>query len=305
MPKVSVLLTCYNHIKFLPEAYDSIRNQTFGDFEIIAIDDGSKDGTREWLSERAEPITTIFNEKNLGTYGSLNVALAAAKGDYIAVLNDDDLWAPAKLEKQLALFESHPKVGLVHTDGWFIDGEGNERKDSPLGFDFPKTETGDVLLSLIYANKIIASAALVKRECFEKLGGFNEAYFGSGDWEMWFRVAEKYDVGFVAEPLTFYRVHGTNASHKLDRIWRDDEMLREWIAARGESFYERGLPPEDVRKALAHNQACLGTVKTLNGKVAEGRKAYKRSMELEPGRLKSYLRYVATFLPPKLFRKLL
>lgn len=305
MPKVSVLLTCYNHIKFLPEAYDSIQSQTFRDFEIIAIDDGSKDGTREWLSERAEPITRIFNQKNLGTYGSLNVALAAAKGEYIAVLNDDDVWAPEKLEKQLALFESHPKVGLVHTDGWFIDGEGKERKDSPLGFDFPKTETGDVLLSLIYANKIIASAALVKRECFEKLGGFNEAYFGSGDWEMWFRVAEKYDVGFVAEPLTFYRVHGTNASHKLDRIWRDDEMLREWIAARGESFYDRGLPSEEVRKALAHNQACLGTVKTLNGKVAEGRKAYKRSMELEPGRFKSYLRYAASFLPPKLFRKLL
>src|SRR5207302_734559 len=84
---------------------------------------------------------------------------------------------------------------------------------APLGFEFPRTETGDVLLSLLYANKIIASAALVRRECFEALGNFNEAYFGSGDWEMWLRIAEQYEVGFVPEPLTFYRVHGRLKSY--------------------------------------------------------------------------------------------
>ncbi|HEY3782165.1 MAG TPA: glycosyltransferase [Fimbriimonadaceae bacterium] len=305
MPTVSVLLTCYNHIAYIPAALDSILAQTFTDFEIIAIDDGSKDGTREWLQARKEPIQLIFNEQNLGTYASLNVALSKAKGDYIAVLNDDDVWHPTKLEKQLALFQLHPKVGLVHTDGKFINGEGQIVEGSPLGFEFPRTETGDVLLGLLYANKIIASAVLVKRECFNKLGGFNENYFGSGDWEMWLRIAEQYEIGFVPEPLTDYRVHGANASHKLDRIWRDDQMLREWIETREPVYQGKGYQEQTLKKALAHNEACLGTVKTLNGNPAAGRAAYKRSMELEPGRFKSYLRYCATFLPASVFRKLL
>jgi glycosyltransferase involved in cell wall biosynthesis len=304
MPRVSILLTCYNHVGYLPACVEAVFAQTFTDFEVIAIDDGSKDGTREWLEACGKPLRLIFNETNLGTYATLNVGLAAAQGEFVAVLNDDDLWAPEKLERQLALFDSHPKIGLVHTDGHFIDGEGKRMEGSPLGFEFPRTETGDVLLSLLYANKIIASAALVRRECFEKLGGFNEAYFGSGDWEMWLRVAEAYEIGFVPEPLTFYRVHGENASHKLDRIWRDDEMLRLWIKDRASQYAARGYG-DDLRKALAHNAACLGTVQTLNGNARAGRRAYRESLSYEPLRLKSYVRWLATFLPRSVFRKLL
>jgi len=97
MPRVSILLTCFNHMRYLPAALESINAQTFRDFEILAIDDGSSDGTREWLTARPEPMTRIFNATNLGTYGALNAGLAAAKGELIAVMNDDDLWAPTKL----------------------------------------------------------------------------------------------------------------------------------------------------------------------------------------------------------------
>lgn len=305
MPRVSILLTCYNHIRYLPAAVEGVRAQTFHDFEVIALDDGSTDGTREWLAElNDERVKLVFNEANLGTYGTLNVGLNHATGDFIAVLNDDDVWHPTKLEKQLALFDSHPKVGLVHTDGRFIDGGGQVLEGNPLGFAFPRTETGDVLLALMDANKIIASAVLVRRECFDKLGGFNDAYFGSGDWEMWYRIAEHYDIGYVAEPLTDYRVHGTNASHKLDRIWKDDQMLREWIAARTSSYVGR-FSPDDLRRAEAHNWACLGTVRTLNGDHSGGRDAYRKSLELDPGRWKSRARMLATFLPRSVFRKLL
>ncbi len=305
MPRVSVILTCYNHIKFLPPAWEGILSQTVTDWEVVAIDDGSTDGTREWLKSIEGRAKVILNEQNLGTYGSLNRALKECTGDFIAILNDDDLWAPTKLERQLELFEKHPNVGLVHTDGWFIDGDGNKMEGSPLGFEFPKTETGDILIPLLYANKIIASAALIRRECFEKLGGFNEAYFGSGDWEMWLRIAEKYEVGCVQEPLTFYRVHGGNASHKLERIWKDDQMLREWMQSKYSCLEGRDYLPAAIKNAKAHNEACLGTVRTLNGDPRGGRHAYAASIKLAPGRFKSYLRWAATFLPKKTFRKLL
>ncbi len=301
MPRVSVLLTCYNHIRYLPDAWQSVMDQTYTDWEIIAIDDGSKDGTREWLSERQSDANVILNEANLGTYGSLNRALSEARGDFIAILNDDDVWAPRKLEAQLELLANHPEVGLVHTEGWFIDGAGNKREDSPLGFEFPRFETGDLLAPLLYQNKIIASAALVRRDCFDKVGNFNEKYFGSGDWEMWLRIAERWPLGCVPEPLTFYRVHGENASHKLERIWKDDQMLREWIASKEGEWGDR----PNMKPAMAHNYAALGTVCTLNGDPRAGRRAYAGSIRRSPGRFKSYLRWMATFLPRAWFRKLL
>jgi glycosyltransferase involved in cell wall biosynthesis len=305
MPRVSILLTCYNHLAYLPAAVEGVRAQTFDDFEVIALDDGSTDGTRDWLLEQPD-LRVILNERNLGTYGTLNAGLREARGELIAVLNDDDLWAPEKLARQIELLDAHPEVGLVHTGGHFIDRDGNRTEGNPLGFRFPTFETGDILQGLVYENKIIASAALARRECFDRLGPFDEGYFGSGDWQMWFRIAEEYRVGFVDAPLTFYRVHGENASHKLERIWRDDERLREWIQTRLALALEKGrIGPGEYAEASAFNQAALGTVKKLNGKPAESRKAYARSVRLNPLRAKSYLRYAATFLPPELFRKTL
>ncbi|MEJ5170273.1 MAG: glycosyltransferase [Fimbriimonadales bacterium] len=303
MPRVSILLTCYNHARFLRPCLDAVFSQTFRDFEVIAVDDGSTDGSREMLASEPRIDRLLLTERNVGTYEALNRALACAQGEFVAVLNDDDLWAPEKLERQLALFDADSKIGLVHTDGWFIDGEGARLEGSPLGFEFPRTETGDVLTALIYANKIIASAALVRRECFEQVGGFDPAYFGSGDWHMWLRVAERWLVGFVPEPLTFYRVHGANASHKLERIWRDDERLRLWIRSRYEQYLASGRSRQELLRAFAHNEACLGTVLMLNGKPEEARRAYLRSLRLRPTRVKSVLRLVGTFLPRGWFRR--
>lgn len=304
MARVSILFTCYNHIDYLPAAYQSILDQTFTDYEIIALDDGSTDGTREWLTQHATKAKLVFNEQNLGTYGSLNEGLKLAQGEFIAIFNDDDLWAREKLSRQVDMMERFPRVGLVHTDGYFIDGKGEVRTDSPLGFDFPRTETGDVLLDLIYANKIIASAVLARRACFEDLGGFNEAFFGSGDWEMWYRIAEKWQVGYLNDALTMYRVHGANASHKLSKIWQDDQKLREWIVPRIAGYNDR-FSQADLDRAAAHNWACLGTVLTLNGSPEKGRDAYRESLKMMPGRLKSRIRYLATYLPPGIFRRLL
>ena len=302
MPRVSILLTCYNHLDYIPAALDGIRSQTFQDFEVIALDDGSTDGTREYLAEQ-EGITVVLNEKNLGTYGTLNRGLDRATGEFIAVLNDDDVWMPEKLAKQIALLDANPKVGLVHTEGEFIDGDGKVFEGEPLGFKFPRFETGDILLDLVYENKIIASAALFRASIVKEIGGYNENYFGSGDWEMWFRIAERHQVGCVAEKLSQYRVHGANASHKLEKIWRDDQMLREWMLPRLEDLEER-FPAARINQAKAHCWATLGTVRMLNGDARSSRAAYRASMHILPMRVKNYLRYAATYLGKERFRKL-
>jgi glycosyltransferase involved in cell wall biosynthesis len=280
-----------------------VRAQSFGDFEIIAIDDGSSDGTRDWLAQQPN-IKYHFNSKNIGTYASLNKGLSLASGEFIAIINDDDLWEPTKLESQIDLFEAHPRVGLVHTGGYFIDDAGRQLRGSPLGFAFPRFATGDVLLGLVYENKVIASAALVRRECFEKLGEFNEEYFGSGDWEMWFRIAEEYHIGFVDEPMTMYRVHSQQASKNLEKIWKDDQRLREWMSPRIDAMIGR-FDHDDVLRAKAFNLAALGMERGLNGDPRGARQAFIESIHLQPKRWRSYARWITTFLPTPAFRRTL
>lgn len=309
MPRVSIVLTCYNHLRHLKIAMDCIKAQTYTDYEIVALDDGSTDGTREWLSQlQADephlPLTLHFNEQNMGTYATLNKGLDVSTGELIAEFNDDDVWLPTKLEKQVAMLDANPEIGLVHTSGYFIDDDGNEWDENPLRFPWPKTGTGDVLLELVPHNKIIASSVLARRECFEKVGKFNTAYFGSGDWEMWYRIAEQYHVGHIDEPLTLYRVHAGSASHYTDKVAADDLRIREWMLPRMMSYAARGYDKEELRRLTAHLYACVGTTRVWMGQSAEGRKHYLESIKVMPWRLKSYMRYLASFLPRRLFRAL-
>ena len=307
MPRVSVLLTCYNHFRHLPQALHSVLSQTVDDYEILALDDGSTDRSREWLKEQEAlgRLRCIFNEKNLGTYATLNVGLKEAQGEFIAILNDDDVWAPEKLARQVEVLDSNPKIGLVHTGGWFIGDDGQRLTDPrPLGFEYPRTHTGDILALEILYNHIIASSVLIRRECFESCGPFDPSFFGSGDWQMWLRIAQRYEVGYVDDPLTLYRVHAQNASHHKDKINEDDARIRAWIATWQGQFADRIAAEPQLYAAFAHNWACLGTERTWAGDSAGGRAAYREAIRMNPKRLKSYARWLASFLPTRLFRRL-
>ncbi|MCC7229404.1 MAG: glycosyltransferase [Fimbriimonadaceae bacterium] len=307
MPRVSILLTCYNHLRYLPAALDGIQAQTFRDYEVLALDDGSKDGSREFLLEQEAKgaLRCLFNEQNLGTYATLNVGLKEAKGEFIAILNDDDLWGPEKLMRQVTLLDQDAKIGLVHTGGWFIGEDGNRLADpAPLGFIYPSTPTGDVLALEILYNHIITSSVLIRRECIERCGPFDPSFFGSGDWQMWLRIAREFHIGYVDEALAFYRVHGQNASHQKDKINEDDARIREWITTwQGEMADRSAIEPE-LRSAFAHNWACLGTERTWAGDGSAGRRAYREALKMNPRRLKTYLRWMATYLPSRAFRRL-
>ena len=302
MPRVSVLLTSYNHIQHLPEALNSIRAQTFQDLEIIAVDDGSTDGSREFLRDQSD-IQLIETESNLGTYAALNLALKEANGEFVAIFNDDDVWMPEKLASQVELLDSQAKVGMVHTSGWFIDGEGAKIDGKPLGFAFPDTKTGDILLDLVRANQMITSSVLARREIIVGIGGFEESLYGSADWLTWIRVAESWLIGFVPEPLTLYRVHAGSASRDRSKVWQDDEKIRTWLAGRIPVWLEKGYSDQDLNSAKAHNAAALGTVLKLNGKQEEAKLSFRNALKFEPT-LKRRIWLLAANLPVTLFQRL-
>jgi glycosyltransferase involved in cell wall biosynthesis len=307
MPRVSVLLTCYNHLEYLPACVEGLLAQTMGDFEVVALDDGSADGTRDWLRANlgADPRVRLeFNSQNLGTYGTLNRGLELATARYVAILNDDDVWLPEKLDRQVADLEANPRAALSHTGGWFIDGQGARIEGAPLGFPFPRTPGGDVYALLIGYNKIIASSALFRRDVVAETGPFDAGFYGCGDWHMWLRIAERHEVEYVDEPLTLYRIHGENACLDVDRMNRDSLLIRKWLSGRVPSLASRLRHDRELRAAFVHNWACLGTELVWAGEAAEGRRAYLESLRLQPTRFKSLLRLAASFLPRRAFRAL-
>ncbi len=298
-PTVSVLIPSYNHARFLPIALQSVFDQTYRDYEIVVVDDGSSDESVAILQSYGDRIR-LFVQSNRGTYPTLNRLIVESRGRYLAILNSDDMWAPTKLEKQVPILERQPEVGLVHTGGYFIDGEGRIQPGNPLGFEWPRTPSGNIIEALVRHNKIIASSVLVRRECFERLGGCREDLFGSGDWEMWFRIALEYDIAYIDEPLTMYRVHGANASFQHRRVYEDDIKVRtETIHACEARLWQRANSRHAMRLALAHSYACLGTEYALLGDRRSARKAYLHSLRLYPLRIKSLLRWGLTFLPIK------
>ncbi len=303
MPKVSVLLTSYNHVDFLPQAVESLRRQTFQDFEVLALDDGSRDGSREWLLEQSD-LRCFFHEKNLGTYGNLNFGLDHAVGEYIAVFNDDDYWASDKLAKQVEVLDSDANVGLVHTSGWFVGPQGERIEGEPLGFPWPEGRSGFVLPDLIYKNRVIASSAMFRRSWTQEIGQFDPEFWGCGDWHMWLRFSERGPVGYLDEPLTFYRVHPDQACRDEEKMTADSLRIREWLESRRGELNEKYSGDSDLEQALIHNLACVGTERMWLGDRRGGRRAYWESLKLNPLRWKSALRLGASFLPAKTFRSL-
>ena len=303
MPKVSILLTCYNHFQFLPQAVESIRSQTFKDYEILALDDGSTDGSREWIAKQPD-LVPVFQEANLGTYGNLNVGLDLAQGDYIAELNDDDYWDTSKLEKQVATLEQDPRIGLVHTSGAFVDPNGAQLQGAPLGYEFPTSSDGQILHELVCKNRIIASSVMFRRSLVAEVGQFDPHFWGCGDWHMWLRIAEVAHITRLPGELTFYRVHPGMASHEVGKMSDDSRRIREWLSTKWPEYERRFGRTSQLRAAQTHNLACLGTERMWAGDLKGGRQAYWQSLRINPLRLKSALRLAASWLPQGAFRNL-
>lgn len=305
MPKVSVLIPSYNHERYLRECVDSALGQTHADREIIVIDDGSKDSSPEILRSYGDKIRFSVNDPNIGTYPTLNRALAMASGEYVAMLNSDDRWRPLKLERQVALMESNPALTFCHTYGEFINEQGLRIDGAPMGFRFPITPTGKMFHLFIANNTAIASSVLMRTDVASAQGGFDESFRNLGDWDMWLRLSEIGEVGFIHEPLAEYRIHGTNTIYATETTRAEEMKLRTQHWLRAKELLEKYHDKHAMRIALAHSFACLGSLHSIAGNPKKARELFAASLKLNPKRMKSALRYLLTFAPLSVRRKLL
>lgn len=217
---ISVVIPTYNHVRFLEDAIQSALKQSYPKVEIIVVDDGSTDSTHTLVERFGERVHYIWQE-NRGLSGARNTGIAAARGEYIALLDADDFWEPNYLESVHRVLAADARLGAVYTGLQFVNSKG-ERLPQPCVSTVPSDQLYDRLLD---GEFFAPSAVLVRRTCFERVGIFDVALRASEDWDMWLRVAQVYAFAGIAQPLLNYRVHGSNMSGDPEYMLRYQTMV--------------------------------------------------------------------------------
>ncbi len=209
--KVTVGIPVYNGAKFIGASIESVLNQTFSDFELIVSDDRSTDDTEAIVCSFSDSrIRYVKNERNLGAPGNFNNCINLAKGHYVYLLHADDVMLPRNLERKIKVMDANLNVGMVHSNIYQIDESGKV-----LDTHWEKRYHEDLILDgykyflelISNGNLICAPSVMIRKSCYEKLGGFDCRISHSCDWEMWLRISLFYDVAYIVEPLVLYRFH--------------------------------------------------------------------------------------------------
>jgi glycosyltransferase involved in cell wall biosynthesis len=288
MALVSVILPIYNGVHFIRESLDSVLAQTFLDYEIICVDDGSTDASVAILDEY-RPHVTVFRQANAGQGAARNAGVRQAPGRYVAFIDQDDRWYPWKLERQVLALEADPKAVLVHCNSDRMDAEGRvvqrgatveehvRAMESPLG-------------RLLGEGLILPSAMLVRREMFERAGGFDPELRGYEDFDLCARLKQEGRFVFLDEPGMCYRVHSggfTRAGgHAVVRS--RERFLKNMMTLYAADTAKRRI----VYMLLAECYSDWGMDEMRAGNFRDAHIMLRRSVQCNPRKFRTYSRLV-------------
>jgi glycosyltransferase involved in cell wall biosynthesis len=218
----------YNYEKYLPEAINSVLNQTIPDLELIIVDDGSKDNSRNIIESyqvKDARIKPIFHVENLGISRTYNDGTKNAKGKYVAFIDSDDIWLDTKLEKQLAVLKKNDEL-VVWSEGEIIDQNG-----APTGTTFTQFEngvkrkkSGYIFEELFFDDNFVFDSSIILKKENLPQRGFDESLKYLNDYRFIVDLARKHEFCFLEEPLAKYRIHGKNTIFNNERAWHRDRV---------------------------------------------------------------------------------
>lgn len=211
-PQVSVIIPCYNRAAYISATIESVLNQTYQNIELIAIDDGCTDGTRSILEGYGQNLLLLEHSGriNKGQSASINLGLKHYKGEFVSILDSDDLFYPNKIASQVAFLNAHPEMGIVYSNGMNINAKGENLYTLYPPGERPAIGPEPVLEYCAYN---LPSNALVRKRCYDKAGLLNESLRCAQDHDMAIRLAEVAPVGYIDEVLWAYRRHNDSISH--------------------------------------------------------------------------------------------
>ena len=206
-PLVTVLIPTFNYAHYLPESVDSVAQQTFRDFEIIVVDDGSVDETAAVVAGlRCPNLRYVRHEQNLGPPAARNSGLAIARGRFVALLDADDAMKPSNLARKVEVLERHQDVALVHGPV-----EPMDERSRPLGRtradDDGEAQIENLFPEILHGNLIACSSVLARKEAIDEVGGFDPRLRYAEDWDLWVRLAHRFRFAYLPAPLVRYRIH--------------------------------------------------------------------------------------------------
>ena len=247
-PKISVITPLYNSSRFIEATLDSLRRQSYENWESILVNDGSTDDTAEKIKPYLDdPRFTYIEQKNSGIAAARNTGLGVAKGEWVCLLDHDDRWLPAKLDEQLAFAEAHG-FDIVCSDAIAVQERSRKRYSEfyPPEYiaELVRASTdreSDVFELLARANFLCASSVMLRRSWFDRVGLFNPDAAPADDYDMWLRCMPDARIGYFSEPLIEYYIHVGNSSHNFTR------MIEKTIYVLQQSAYRHRNDPKRLR----------------------------------------------------------
>jgi len=273
MPTVEIIIPAYNAARYLQATIESVMSQTFPDWRIVLVNDGSTDETakiaREYQTQLRERMLVI-TQANAGLPAARNTAIRNSSAEFLAILDADDIWLPNRLTESLKAFESRPEVGLSYGLITWIDEFGNHLHTFSGN---PRDAQGKIARS-IYTRKVDLPCPTVtfRRKCIDEVGFFDETMRSTEDRDMWLRIALRYEVAFIPKVIAYYRMSSSSMSGNLDRMFNAQRQfirkhhgtpgcglvarqiaLSHAYKQRAESLFQRNKPGAAVLSSL---QAC-------------------------------------------------
>jgi len=303
--RITAIIPTFNSERYICDTVESVLAQTWPVHEVIVVDDGSTDATEQLLARYAGRIRYI-RQTNAGPPRARNTGLAYATGDWIALLDSDDLWVRTKIEQQIKYLESHPACALVYTDMKTFDDSGIIEESVKVSRNLT-LPSGHIFPQMFAETLFQTSAVLIRRSCLDGVGGFDETLRMGDDYELFLRIARHFELGYVDAPLVLYRQHPTQGTRTWGKQLQHGVpweflVLRKIVDRYPEIFEELGR--HKVQQRLSKPYVALAYACFAEGDHKNARQLMREALRHWPTNF-GYLRYyVMTFLSPRRLERL-
>ncbi len=288
VPSVSVVIPTYNRLSLLTQTVESVRSQTFQDFEIIVVDDGSTDDTWNWLSR--QPDIRAFTHTNQGIAASRNVGIAEARAPWVALLDHDDLWLSDKLKLQMGFIAENPHIAMVAARHVRM----GRRIRNPRRVQW---KSGD-LFAAVYAESFIhTSSVIIRKDVLQSIGGFDPRYRFADEFDVWLKIARDYPIAYLDKPLVLIRFYEANTSHDRLGLRKDTEdiLLTHYDPQRiSKRVFQKTMSDHDISYGRAYLKA---------GDLQSAVDCFRRSTSRAPLRMRTWRYYLKYQMAKWFFRR--
>jgi len=289
---VSVIIPVFNGGKFIKQALESVYSQSYKNFEVVCVDDGSTDNTGTTIKDFDKRIIYYYSQNNKGQAAARNTAIGLSHGDLIAFLDADDIWFPDKLKLQIKYLLDHPEVGMVHSNISIVTNGLITTRELPI---IKRHRSFSIFDELYLGNFINATVVVLRRECLNIVGLFDESLRRVEDYDLWLRVAANFKVGYQDVVTGIYRMHSDNTSR--DTIATNIEVLK--VLCKMRNLYPQHIlkiPKKKINNRYLRLNYSIGYEYFSKFDLVNARRYFLNALKFKKTSIPIYTYILSTFL---------